>query len=193
MQRPDKGKVLVVSAPSGAGKTTLVKHLLSQITSLSFSVSATSRAKRENETDGKDYFFLTKEAFKQKVDEGGFLEWEEVYEGGFYGTLLSEVNRMLSQGKHLIFDVDVVGGVNIKKHFGNDAMSIFIQAPSLGVLEQRLRSRSSDPEDSIRQRVEKAAHEMTYAPLFDVIFTNDDLNVAREQLTLLVKSFLEKE
>jgi len=113
MQRPDKGKVLVVSAPSGAGKTTLVKHLLSQITSLSFSVSATSRAKRENETDGKDYFFLTKEAFKQKVDEGGFLEWEEVYEGVFYGTLLSEVNRMLSQGKHLIFDVDVVGGVNI--------------------------------------------------------------------------------
>lgn len=192
MQRPDKGKVLVVSAPSGAGKTTLVKHLLSQITSLSFSVSATSRAKRENETDGKDYFFLTKEAFKQKVDEGGFLEWEEVYEGVYYGTLLSEVNRVLGQGKHLIFDVDVVGGVNIKKHFGVDALSIFIQAPSLEVLEQRLRSRSSDPQDSIRQRVEKAAYEMTYAPQFDVVFTNDDLNVAREQLTLLVKSFLEK-
>ena len=187
-----KGKMLVVSAPSGAGKTTLVKHLLIQIPSLAFSVSATSRPKRDNEVHGKDYFFLTKEDFKQRIDNGEFLEWEEVYEGVFYGTLLEEIDKALNNGKHLIFDVDVVGGINIKKHFGEIAHSIFIQAPSIQVLEQRLRNRCSDAEDSIHERVQKAAQEMTYAPQFDLVFVNDDLNIAREQLTILVKDFLEK-
>lgn len=182
--------MLIVSAPSGAGKTTLVKHLLSQIPELGFSVSATSRPQRPNETHGKDYFFLSPESFRQKIAEGAFLEWEEVYEGVFYGTLLEEVNKMRNAGKHLIFDVDVVGGVNIKKHFGNEAFSIFIQAPSIEVLEQRLRNRSSDPEESIRKRVEKAAWEMTFAPRFDLIFVNDDLDQARTALTAHVKKFL---
>ncbi len=192
MQTTDKGKVLVVSAPSGAGKTTLVKHLLGQIPSLSFSVSATSRPRRENETHGKDYFFLSPEAFRQKIEEGAFLEWEEVYEGVFYGSLLSEINRSLEAGQHLIFDVDVIGGLNIKKHFGETALSIFIQAPSIEVLEQRLRNRCSDEEESIRERVRKAAWELDFAPQFDLIFINDDLNTAREKLTLLVTEFLSR-
>lgn len=192
MQTKGKGKVLVVSAPSGAGKTTLVKHLLGQIPSLSFSVSATSRPKRDNETHGKDYFFLSPEAFRQKIEEGAFLEWEEVYEGVFYGSLLSEINRSLENGQHLIFDVDVIGGLNIKKHFGETALSIFIQAPSIEVLEQRLRNRCSDEEESIRERVRKAAWEMDFAPHFDLIFINDDLNTAREKLTHLVTEFLSR-
>lgn len=192
MQTKGKGKVLVVSAPSGAGKTTLVKHLLGQIPSLSFSVSATSRPKRDNETHGKDYFFLSPEAFRQKIEEGAFLEWEEVYEGVFYGSLLSEINRSLENGQHLIFDVDVIGGLNIKKHFGETALSIFIQAPSIEVLEQRLHNRCSDEEESIRERVRKAAWEMDFAPHFDLIFINDDLNTAREKLTHLVTEFLSR-
>ncbi|MBW7848139.1 MAG: guanylate kinase [Bacteroidales bacterium] len=185
-----KGKMLIVSAPSGAGKTTLVKHLLTQIPDLGFSVSATSRPKRENETDGKDYHFLSVEQFRQKIAEGAFLEWEEVYNGVYYGTLLHEVEAMLAQGRHLIFDVDVVGGLNIKKHYGAQALSVFIQAPSLEVLEQRLRSRCSDPEESIRQRIDKARWEMGFAPQFDLVFVNDDLNIAREKLTFLVNEFL---
>ena len=176
---PSRGKMVIVSAPSGAGKTTLVKHLLHHIPDLSFSVSATSRSKRENETDGKDYHFLSVETFTEKIEAGEFLEWEQVYEGVYYGTLLSEVNRSLNAGHHLIFDVDVVGGINIKKHFGATAYSIFIQAPSIEVLEHRLRHRCSDAEESIRERIEKAAHEMTFAPQFDLVFTNDDLNIAR--------------
>ncbi len=187
---PSRGKMVIVSAPSGAGKTTLVKHLLHHIPDLSFSVSATSRSKRENETDGKDYHFLSVETFLEKIKNDEFLEWEQVYDGVYYGTLLSEVNRSLNAGHHLIFDVDVVGGINIKKHFGATAYSIFIQAPSIEVLEHRLRHRCSDAEESIRERIEKAAHEMTYAPQFDLIFTNDDLNIAREKLTLLVQDFL---
>jgi guanylate kinase len=187
---PSRGKMVIVSAPSGAGKTTLVKHLLHHIPDLSFSVSATSRSKRENETDGKDYHFLSIETFLEKIKNDEFLEWEQVYDGVYYGTLLSEVNRSLNAGHHLIFDVDVVGGINIKKHFGATAYSIFIQAPSIEVLEHRLRHRCSDAEESIRERIEKAAHEMTYAPQFDLIFTNDDLNIAREKLTLLVQDFL---
>lgn len=185
-----KGKMIIVSAPSGAGKTTLVKHLLTQIPDLGFSVSATSRPKRENETDGKDYHFLSVEQFRQKIAEGAFLEWEEVYNGVYYGTLLHEVEAMLAQGRHLIFDVDVVGGLNIKKHYGAQALSVFIQAPSLEVLEQRLRSRCSDPEESIRQRIDKARWEMGFAPQFDLVFVNDDLNIAREKLTFLVNEFL---
>ena len=187
---PSRGKMVIVSAPSGAEKTTLVKHLLHHIPDLSFSVSATSRSKRENETDGKDYHFLSVETFLEKIKNDEFLEWEQVYDGVYYGTLLSEVNRSLNAGHHLIFDVDVVGGINIKKHFGATAYSIFIQAPSIEVLEHRLRHRCSDAEESIRERIEKAAHEMTYAPQFDLIFTNDDLNIAREKLTLLVQDFL---
>lgn len=185
-----KGKMLIVSAPSGAGKTTLVKHLLTQIPELGFSVSATSRPKRENETDGKDYHFLSAEQFRQKITEDAFLEWEEVYEGVYYGTLLHEVEAMLRQGRHIIFDVDVIGGLNIKKYYGPKALSVFIQAPSLEVLEQRLRNRCSDSEESIRQRIDKAKWEMNFAPRFDLVFVNDDLNVAREKLTFLVNEFL---
>lgn len=185
-----KGKMLILSAPSGAGKTTLVKHLLTQIPELGFSVSATSRPKRENETDGKDYHFLSAEQFRQKITEDAFLEWEEVYEGVYYGTLLHEVEAMLRQGRHIIFDVDVIGGLNIKKYYGPQALSVFIQAPSLEVLEQRLRNRCSDSEESIRQRIDKAKWEMNFAPRFDLVFVNDDLNVAREKLTFLVNEFL---
>lgn len=189
--RNGSGKLIIVSAPSGAGKTTLVKHLLQTIDGLRFSVSATSRVQRLNEENGKDYYFLSSDDFKQKIESGEFLEWEEVYQGVFYGTLKTEVERITSEGLHVIFDVDVVGGLNIKKQFPDNSISIFIQPPSLLDLEKRLRNRCSDSEESIMKRIEKSSKEMEYAKSFDVIVVNDQIEAAKSDICELVNNFIQ--
>ena len=186
----DRGKILIFSSPSGAGKTTIVHHLLKRFPSLAFSVSATTRPQRPHETDGKDYYFLTPEEFRKKIEEGAFVEWEEVYKNTFYGTLRSEVERLLGQGKHVVFDVDVKGALNIKKQFGDRALAVFIMPPSVEELEKRLRHRSTDPEESIRERVAKAKIEMSYADKFDVILVNDILEETLQKAEEIVKNFI---
>jgi guanylate kinase len=156
------GKLIIISAPSGAGKTSIVKHLLDQDFPLAFSVSATSRPKRTNETDKKDYYFLTVEDFKKKIDSRAFLEWQEVYPNQFYGTLKSEVDRIWKSGYHVIFDVDVLGGLNIKKQFGDRALAIFIKPPTIDCLKKRLASRGTENADSLKQRMEKAEYELSF-------------------------------
>lgn len=188
-----QGKLIVVSAPSGSGKTTLVRHLLATVPDISFSVSATSRTRREGEIDGKDYFFLTTEEFRIKVDKGDFIEWEEVYPGVYYGTLKSEVQRLTEKGKHVVFDVDVIGGLNIKHQFGNQALAIFVMAPSVEALEKRLRSRCTDSEESLQQRISKAAYEMTFAERFDKIVVNDELEAAKSAIASIVNDFINHE
>jgi len=185
-----KGKCIIVSAPSGAGKTTIVKHLLKSIPSLAFSVSATSRPPRSNEVDGKDYHFLSEENFRKRIQANEFLEWEEVYPGRFYGTLKSEENRLSGEGKHIIFDLDVVGGVNLKAHFGSAALALFIQPPSLEVLAGRLRNRSTETEDTLAVRLSKASSELKFAGQFDKIVINDDLEEACRQSEIWIKEFL---
>lgn len=184
------GKAIIFSAPSGAGKTTIVKSLLANKLPLSFSISACSRQKRENEINGKDYHFLSIEDFKQKINEQAFIEWEEVYENNYYGTLKSEIERIWNDKKHVVFDVDVVGGLNLKKHFGNNALAIFIQPPSMDVLIERLRNRATESEASLNKRVEKAKYEMTYSPSFDSIIINDQLEETIEVAEKKVKDFL---
>lgn len=190
MENEIKGKSIIFSAPSGAGKTTIVHHLLSLDLGLEFSISACSRGPRSHEVDGKDYYFLDVEAFKQKIEEEAFVEWEEVYTNNFYGTLKSEMERIWQNGKTVIFDVDVVGGLNLKKEFGDNALAIFVQPPSFEELENRLRGRSTESEDKIRQRMEKAAKELAFAEEFDFILINDDLKVAFETAEHLVREFL---
>jgi guanylate kinase len=185
-----KGKCIIVSAPSGAGKTTIVKHLLQSIPSLAFSVSATSRPPRSNEVDGKDYRFLSEENFRKRIQANEFLEWEEVYPGRFYGTLKSEENRLSGEGKHIIFDLDVVGGVNLKAHFGSAALALFIQPPSLEVLAGRLRNRSTETEDTLAVRLSKASSELKFAGQFDKIIINDNLEEACRQSEIWIKEFL---
>jgi len=185
-----KGKCIIVSAPSGAGKTTIVKHLLQSIPSLAFSVSATSRPSRSNEVDGKDYRFLSEENFRKRIQANEFLEWEEVYPGRFYGTLKSEENRLSGEGKHIIFDLDVVGGVNLKAHFGSAALALFIQPPSLEVLAGRLRNRSTETEDTLAVRLSKASSELKFAGQFDKIIINDNLEEACQQSGIWIKEFL---
>ncbi len=185
-----EGKIIIFSAPSGAGKTTIVKHLLSKYPDFVFSVSATSRKPRGCEVNGIDYFFMTVEEFKAKIDKNEFLEWQEVYPDNFYGSLKSEVEKILSSGKNILFDVDVVGGSNIKKYYGDRALAFFIQPPSITELEKRLIARSTDKRDVIRERVEKATHEMTYAPFFDVIIVNDNLEHALQEAEEKVRKFL---
>jgi len=185
-----EGKLIIVSAPSGAGKTTIVKYLLASGLNLGFSVSATSRQIRPGEVDGKDYFFITPEAFRIKIEEGDLLEWQEVYKGNFYGTLKSQVKFLLDQGKNIIFDVDVVGGLNIKKHFGDRALSVFISPPSPEELENRLRSRNTDSEETINKRMEKARWELGFAPRFDYILVNNDLETAKKEAHKVVTEFL---
>ena len=192
MQAKSKGKLIIVSAPSGAGKTTLVKHLLAGDLNLGFSVSATSRPQRTGEVDGKDYFFMTSDAFRERMAAGDLLEWEEVYAGSFYGTLLSEVEKLRNLGKNVIFDVDVVGGMNIKKRFGDEAKSIFISPPSIEALELRLKKRSTDSPETIARRMEKAKWEMSFAPEFDVVVVNDDLEEARQVIYTIVKQFVDQ-
>ena len=184
------GKAIIFSAPSGAGKTTIVKSLLAKKLPLSFSISACSRQKRENEINGKDYHFLSIENFKQKINEQAFIEWEEVYENNYYGTLKSEIERIWNDKKHVVFDVDVVGGLNLKKHFGNNALAIFIQPPSMDVLIERLRNRATESEASLNKRIDKAKHEMTYSTSFDSIIINDQLEETIEVAEKKVKDFL---
>ena len=184
-------KVIIFSAPSGSGKTTLVKHCLQKFPQLQFSVSATTRALRGEEIHGKDYFFLSVEEFKKLISEDAFVEFEEVYTDKFYGTLKSEVERTWSEGKVVIFDVDVVGGVNLKKIFGEKALSIFIAPPSIDELERRLISRAADDLETIKTRVAKAKHEMAYAEEFDEIVINDDLETSKKEIERLVEKFIE--
>ena len=190
MQGQSKGKLIIVSAPSGAGKTTLVKHLLAGDLNLGFSVSATSRPQRTGEVDGKDYFFMTAEAFRERLDAGDLLEWEEVYEGSYYGTLFSEVERLRNLGKNVIFDVDVVGGMNIKKRFGDEAKSIFISPPSIEALKLRLKKRSTDSPETIAKRMEKAKWELSFSPKFDVVVINDNLEEAKNEIYNIVEQFV---
>jgi guanylate kinase len=185
-----KGKLVIISAPSGAGKTTILKHLLNQDLNLVFSISACSREKRTNEVDGKDYFFISIENFKQKINNNEFLEWEEVYKDNFYGTLTNEVEKIREKGKNVIFDVDVKGGINIKKKYGNDAVSIFIMPPSIDELYKRLKSRSTDSLDNINRRIEKAKHEIEFANKFDKIIINDQLDKALIDVSIIIKEFL---
>jgi len=184
------GKLLIFSAPSGAGKTTIVKHLLTQNFNLEFSISATNRPMRANEVNGKDYHFLSTEDFQNKIHNDEFLEWEEVYKGCFYGTLKSEVDRITNNGNNVIFDVDVVGGLNIKKYYEDKALAIFIQPPSVEELENRLRSRSSDSEEVIRNRVDKFIYELSYANRFDTIIVNDKLEDALNEAEETLRKFL---
>ncbi len=188
-----RGKLIIFSAPSGAGKTTIVRHLLKKNLNLEFSISATSRLARPNETQGKDYYFLTDVDFKRKVSNDEFLEWEEVYEGISYGTLKSEVERILNLGKNVIFDVDVVGGLNIKKYFGDEALAVFVQPPSVEELRKRLTARSTESEEKIAVRIAKAEHEMTFAQQFDLIIVNDNLAKALVEIERVVREFLESD
>lgn len=185
------GKAIIVSAPSGAGKTTIVRHLLQLPLNLSFSVSACSRKQRENEKHGVDYYFLTADEFRKKISEGAFLEWEEVYEDHYYGTLKSEIERLWNAGKHIIFDVDVVGGFNLKRVLGDRALAIFVQPPSLQALEERLRNRKSESEEMLCKRVKKAEIELRQAEKFDVILVNDKLEDAKKEAEQMVSKFLE--
>jgi len=176
-----QGKLIVFSAPSGSGKTTIVQYLAKQAElNLGFSVSATSRPKRGDEIDGKDYHFISIEAFKKHIIQGNFIEFEEVYTNNFYGTLKSEIDRIWALGKHVIFDIDVEGGLNIKKQFPDKTLAIFVQPPSIEVMEQRLRGRKTDSEEKIKERVAKAQKEMKYATNFDVILLNDILEQAKK-------------
>lgn len=186
------GKCIIFSAPSGAGKTTIVRHLLSVRPDLCFSVSATSRAPRGVEQDGVDYYFLTPEIFRARIESGDFVEWEEVYKDHYYGTLRSEVERIWSEGKHVVFDVDVEGGVNLKKIFSDRALAVFVQPPSEDTLELRLRARGTESEESIIRRMAKARKELAYAPRFDQVLINDDLALARLEIERLVSKFLDE-
>lgn len=184
------GKLFIFSAPSGSGKTTIVQHLLKQDFKLKFSISATSRSKRANEIDGKDYHFLSAEEFKAKIDKDEFLEWEEVYEGCFYGTLKSEVEKIREEGNNVIFDVDVVGGTNIKKFYKEEAIAIFIQPPSIKELENRLRNRNTDSEEGIAKRVEKFKFELAFSNQFDKVIVNDNLEDAFAEAETTLINFL---
>jgi len=186
-----QGKLIIVSAPSGAGKSTLVKHVLEKEFHLEFSISATSRAPRGSERHGEAYYFISADEFRDKIARGKFLEFEEVYDGNFYGTLKSEVERITSKGKNIIFDVDVVGGLNIKQQYGDRALAIFIAPPSVEILEKRLRGRATDCAEKITERISKAEYEMTFAPQFDKIIVNECLKTAQKEMENVIREFLE--
>lgn len=188
-----KGKLFVFSAPSGSGKTTIVRHLLKQEKlGLEFSISATSRNPRGKEKDGVDYYFISKEAFIQKVKKEEFVEWEEVYHDLFYGTLKTEVERIWAAGKHVIFDIDVVGGLRIKKKFPEETLAVFVKPPDINELIRRLKNRGTESEDKIKMRVAKASVEMALAPQFDTVIKNYDLEVALKEAEQLVEDFLKE-
>jgi guanylate kinase len=184
------GKAIIFSAPSGSGKTTIVKHLLQSNTDLGFSISASTRDKRgRTEQNGKDYYFLTPDDFKKKIDKNEFVEWEEVYEGNFYGTLKSEIDRIWHEGKNVIFDVDVKGGLNLKKYFGDKALAIFVKAPSLEVLKERLHDRGTESPESLSRRLFKAQFEMSFQTQFDVVLVNEDLEHSLAEAQRLYDQF----
>lgn len=184
------GKLIVFSAPSGSGKTTLVRHLLAQDLPLGFSISATSRTPRGQEQDGQDYYFLSAEDFRSQIAADAFLEYEEVYAGTYYGTLQSEVERLWAEGKHVLFDIDVVGGLRIKEKFPEQTLAVFVQPPSVAILEQRLRARGTESEEKIQQRLAKSTQELSYAPQFDRVIVNDDLAQAQQEVVALIASFI---
>ncbi len=188
-----EGKTVIVAAPSGSGKTTVVKHLLGiEDLNLAFSISACTRQPREGEVSGKDYYFMSITNFKDKIDEEGFVEWEEVYKNSFYGTLKSEVNRIWRMDKNILFDVDVMGGISLKQKFGDRALALFIMPPSLDVLKNRLKNRGLDSNTDIENRINKAALEIRYAGRFDETLVNDKLDETLKQAENLVRRFLEK-
>ena len=184
------GKLIVISAPSGAGKTSIVHHLLKNMPELSFSVSACSREKRDNETHGKDYYFLGVEGFQDKIKEAAFLEWEQVYENQYYGTLKSEIERIWSEGKTVIFDVDVIGGLNIKKQYPKECLSLFIMPPSVDVLRERLSGRGSESEEKLEMRLAKAEQEISKNQEFDKVILNDDFGIACEETMEVITNFI---
>lgn len=185
-------KVIIFSAPSGSGKTTLVKHCLQKFPELQFSISCTTRAPRGEEQHEVDYYFLSPEEFRNQIKEEVFVEYEEVYENHYYGTLKSEVERIWSEGKTVIFDVDVQGGINLKKYFGDQALSIFIKPPSIEDLERRLVLRNTDDPEVIKMRISKANHELTFQDIFDEVVINDDLEKSKEEVDSLITEFLKK-
>jgi guanylate kinase len=183
-------KAVIISAPSGAGKTTIVKHLLTIFPQLAFSVSACSRPMRGKEAEGKDYYFITADQFRDKIAKDEFIEWQEVYPGSYYGTLKSEMERIWKEGKTPIFDVDVAGGINLKKYFGVSGLAIFIQPPSLQELENRLRHRGTESEENLQTRLDKVEHELTFSGKFDRIIVNDEISTASSKATELITVFL---
>jgi len=183
-------KLIIFSAPSGAGKSTLVRHLLAQGLDLQFSISATSRLPRGEEQHGVEYYFLTPDEFRKRIAENDFLEYEEVYTDRFYGTLKSEVERILAEGKNVVLDVDVVGGLNIKEAYGDRALSIFVMPPSIEVLRQRLEKRGTDTPEAIEHRLNKAEYEMSFAPQFDIVICNDDFDRARTETLEVITDFI---
>ncbi|GAA4935625.1 guanylate kinase [Algibacter agarivorans] len=190
-KKSKQGKLIVFSAPSGSGKTTIVRHLLGiEDLNLEFSISATSRAKRGKEEDGKDYYFLSAEAFKNKIKNDEFLEWEEVYRDNFYGTLKTEVERIWAKGKNVIFDIDVSGGLRIKRKFPEQTLAVFVKPPSIDELKIRLKKRKTESEDKINMRVAKASAELATAPLFDTIVVNDNLEKALEEAEIQISNFI---
>jgi len=186
------GKLIIFSAPSGAGKTTIVKQIIESGFPVEFSISACSREKRQGEVDGKDYYFLSVDEFRKRIDLGDFLEWEEVYPGSYYGTLKSEIERIWDMGKHVIFDVDVIGGLNIKYAYPEQALTVFVQPPTIDELKNRLVNRCTESEEDIQKRITKAAYELSFASKFDVVIINDDLQKAIEEAEKLVDDFLNK-
>lgn len=190
IEKVNEGKMFIFTAPSGAGKTTIVRHLLGKYPYLGFSISATTRSKRDHEVEGKDYYFMTIDQFKQKVDQGAFIEWEEVYEGQFYGTLSSEVHRIWDSGKHLVFDIDVRGAINIKKYYTDKCMSIFVKPPSFDILKQRLIDRNTESEESLLRRISKVQRELTYENSFDLVLVNNKLDLALVEAEHIVHTFI---
>lgn len=185
-----QGKAVIISAPSGAGKTTLVNKLLKAKLPLLFSISACSRAPREGEEDKKDYYFLSVEEFKEKIKAQDFIEWEEVYQGNFYGTLKKEIERIWKEKKHVVFDVDVTGGISLKEYFKENSISIFIKPPSMEVLSKRLKKRNTEDRESIKNRLEKSFEEMKSIDKFDKIIVNDELNISTKNIIETVEKFL---
>ena len=185
-----KGKIIIFSAPSGSGKSTIIDHLLTCGLNLKFSISATSRAPRGNEKHGKEYYFFSPCEFRERIDNGEFLEYEEVYTDNFYGTLKSEVEERIDRGENVVLDIDVVGGCNIKKHYAEKALSLFIQPPSIEALRRRLEKRQTDTPEKIEKRLEKAAFELSFAPQFDRVVINDDLEKAKIETLNIVKEFI---
>mgnify|MGYP003370237241 CR=1 FL=1 len=186
------GKLIIFSAPSGSGKSTIINYLLTQHLNLAFSISATSRAPRGTEQHGVEYFFLTPDEFRRRIAAGDFLEYEEVYPDRFYGTLKEQVERQLADGQNVVFDVDVVGGCNIKQFYGERALSVFIQPPSVEELRKRLVGRGTDAPEVIESRIAKAEYELSFAPKFDTVIVNDDLETAKAEALKVIQDFLNK-